>query len=88
MMIYWIAIVAIVVLVAILVAISYAEKARLAQVRADYQSKRAADAEASSRQHERTAAEILGVQRRHETEQKASDEKLENGDRDHLSGHW
>lgn len=78
----------IVVLMAILGVIVANRRAKAAAQEAEFQARRAADAEAVGAQRERTVAEILGVEKRHKAEEEVSDEKLEKGDRDHLAGDW
>lgn len=87
-MVYLLAAVAIVVLLAVLDVLIANRRAQVARTEAAHQAQRAAAAEASATQHARTAAEILGVQQRHQMEEKVSNEKLAKGDRDHLAGDW
>lgn len=87
-MIYFLAVIAALVLCALAVAVWYRRKAAASGAQAAYQAQRAAAAEASVQQIERTADAVAKIESRHVAEQKISDEKITHGDRDHLAGDW
>jgi Flp pilus assembly protein TadB len=82
------ALVAAIVLISVGIALFWKNRAKHSEEIAQFASVKAADAEASVAQVQKTEENLRQSQDHHVTEKRISDEKIAHGDRDHLDSDW